>query len=375
MKKFFIGFAVLLFFALVVFTGYYFVKKAQKPTVEFNTQQAFTTDIVNKTVATGSIRPKEEIEIKPAVSGIITQLFVFPGEFVTKGQTLAKIQIIPNLVNLNNAETSLANAEIDLEESQREFDRQEELFSKNVISERDFTQAKFTLNRANERVSSSKNNLLLVREGATKNAKQASNLVRSTVDGMILEVPVEVGKSVIEANNFNDGTTIAAIADMKDMIFEGLVDESEVGKLKEGMALVLTIGAIPDEKFDAVLNYISPKGVEDEGSIKFEIKALVSLKDNKFIRAGYSANADIVLDKKDSVFAIKESVLQFDKDGTAFIEVQTGEQQFERREIKLGLSDGINVEVLEGVTKEDFIKAEEKRKDAKKGTQRGRRNS
>jgi HlyD family secretion protein len=207
-----------------------------------------------------------------------------------------------------------------------------------------------------EEQESAQNNLQLIREGQTKEAgKETNTLIRSTITGMVLDVPVEEGNSVIESNTFNDGTTIATIADMGEMIFRGNIDETEVGKISEGMHLILTIGAIEDDSFDAVLEHISPKGVEENGAIQFEIRADVELKETSFIRAGYSANADIVLDRRDSVMAIPESLLQFDED-TAFVEVETGPQQFEKRNVTIGLSDGINIEILAGITESDKIK-------------------
>jgi HlyD family secretion protein len=209
---------------------------------------------------------------------------------------------------------------------------------------------------AEEELEAAENNLDIVKEGASKSGKSSSNtLIRSTISGMVLDVPVKEGNSVIESNNFNDGTTVANIADMNDMIFEGKVDESEVGKLHEGMTLILNIGAIDSDKFEAKLEYIAPKGVEENGAIQFMVKAAVTLKENQFVRAGYSATADVVLDRRDSVLAIDESLLQFEDD-SAFVEIEVGDQQFEKREIKLGLSDGIKVEVIEGVSADDKIK-------------------
>ncbi|HKL03456.1 MAG TPA: HlyD family efflux transporter periplasmic adaptor subunit, partial [Cryomorphaceae bacterium] len=210
---------------------------------------------------------------------------------------------------------------------------------------------------AKAELDAAQDNLDIVKEGASKkNSSTANTIVRATISGMVLDVPVEVGNSVIEVNNFNEGTTITSIADMSDLIFEGQVDESEVGKIKEGMDLILTIGAIANEEFEAKLEYISPKGVEENGAIQFEIKAAVNLKDNQFIRAGYSANANVVLDRRDSVLAINESLVQFENDTSAFVEVLVAEQKYEKRDVRLGLSDGIQVEVLNGVSPDDKLK-------------------
>jgi HlyD family secretion protein len=260
------------------------------------------------------------------------------------------------MVNLNNAESRVNRAKISLEDAKRNFDRQKDLFEQNVISKTDFEAYELQYNTAVEELESAENNLQLIKEGQTRQTGESTNtLIRSTIDGMVLDIPVEIGNSVIESNTFNDGTTVANIADMGEMVFEGKVDESEVGKIKEGMDLILTIGAINDVRFNAILEHISPKGVEENGAIQFEIKAAVNLIDTVFVRAGYSANADIVLDKRDSVLAISEALLQFEND-TAFVEVETEPQTFEKRTIETGLSDGINIEILSGLTEDDKIK-------------------
>ncbi|TSA28134.1 MAG: efflux RND transporter periplasmic adaptor subunit [Bacteroidetes bacterium] len=337
-------------------TIYYLFNKSKEKPVVYMTEQPFTTDIIKKTVATGSVIPREEIEIKPKVSGIVEQVYVKPGEKVKKGDIIAKVRIIPDLVNLNNAEARLDRAKIAYDDAKLNYDRQEKLKNGGVISASEFQTADVTFRNAQQELSAAEANLDLVREGATKKTGSATNtLISSTINGMVLDVPVKVGSSVIEANNFNPGTTIAFIADIGDMIFQGKVDETEVGKIKPGMGLLLMVGAIENDTFDATLQYISPKGVLENGAVQFEIKADVDLKTDQFIRAGYSANADIVLQRVDDVMAIKESLLQFDNDST-FVEVEVAPQQFEKRIIKTGLSDGINIEILSGLTKDDKIK-------------------
>jgi len=224
-----------------------------------------------------------------------------------------------------------------------------------VIAEQEYNRFRVDLDLAKEALEAAKENLQIIREGATKNAGESTTLVRSTVSGMVLDIPFKEGSSVIESNTFNEGTTVATIADMGKMIFEGKVDESEVGKIKKGMDLLLTVGALEDISFNAKLDYISPKGVDEEGTIKFDVRATVELKEDAFLRAGYSANADIVLDKRDSVMSIKESNLIFSGD-TIFVEVEVAEQQFEKRQIKTGISDGINIEVVSGLKPDDKIK-------------------
>ena len=356
MKKFLKIFFLVAIIGVFFYTIYFLYDKSQAKPVVFETTTPDVTNIVKKTVATGSVVPRKEIEIKPKVSGIIEELYTIEGNYVKKGDLIAKVRIIPNMVNLNNAESRVNRSKIALEDAQRNYDRQKELYQQNVISKTDFDAYELQYNNAVEEVESAQNNLQLIKEGQTSQSGESTNtLIRSTIDGMVLDIPVEIGNSVIESNTFNDGTTVAIIADMGEMIFEGKVDESEVGKIKEGMDLILTIGAINDVHFNATLEHISPKGVEENGAIQFEIKAAVDLIDTVFVRAGYSANADIVLDKRDSVLAISEALLQFEND-TAFVEVETEPQTFEKRIIETGLSDGINIEILSGLTKDDKIK-------------------
>lgn len=344
---------------LAVFGGtlYYLYDKSQTKPVVYATTSPFVETIIKKTVATGSVVPRKEIAIKPVVSGIIEALYVEPGDQVKKGDLIAKVRIIPNMLSLNNAESRLEQAKIALSNAQANFNRQKELFDKNVIAASEFENAEVAYRQAKQEVEASENNLQLIKEGQTKNTGATTNtLIRSTIDGMVLDVPVEEGNSVIESNTFNEGTTIANVADMGEMVFEGKVDETEVGKISEGMELILTIGAIEKESFTAILEHISPKGVEENGAIQFEIKAAVKLKDNQFVRAGYSANADIVLERVDSVMAIQESLIQFEND-SVYVEIETEPQVFEKRYIKTGLSDGINIQVLEGLDKDAKIKS------------------
>jgi HlyD family secretion protein len=356
MKKILKLLILVLFLGAFVGTIYYLYQKSETDPVIYKTETPFISTIIDKTVATGSVIPRKEIEIKPQVSGIITELYVEAGDHVKKGDRIARIKIIPNMVSLNAAETRVDNAKINVQDVKIQYDRQKKLFDKGVISERDFQQVKYSYQRAEAEVKAAENNLQLIREGTTKGSgKHTNTIVVSTIAGTVLDVPVEEGFSVTETNNFNAGTTIATVADMGDMIFKGKVDESEVGKIKEGMPLILTIGALENVQFDAELKYISPKGVKENGAIQFEIKADVVLNDSVYIRAGYSANADIVLHRADSVLTIKESLLQFEN-GKPYIEIEVDSMKYEHRSIKTGLSDGINVEVTEGVDIDDKIK-------------------
>jgi len=351
--KIIIGVVIL---GLFVFTLAFLYKKSKPKLIVYQTKSTFVSNIVKKTVATGSIVPRKEIEIKPKVSGIIETIYIVPGKRIKKGDLIAKIKIIPDMVNLNNAESRVNRAKFSYDDAKQVYDRQKKLYDQGVIPEAEFQQIRLNLNNGREELSAAENNLDLIREGVVKKSGQTTNtLVRSTIDGMVLEVPVEEGNQVIESNTFNSGTTIATVADMGEMIFKGKVDETEVGKISQGMKLLLSIGAIEKEKFDAELEYIAPKGNEENGAIQFEIKAKIKLKDNVFIRSGYSANADIVLDRRDSVLCIEEGLVQFKGDST-FVEVEKAPQQYEKRFIKTGLSDGINIEVIKGLTKKDKIK-------------------
>lgn len=357
MRTFLIILVILLFSGCFGGTIYYLYSKSQEKPLEYQTEQPTTQTIIKKTVATGSVVPRKEIEIKPQVSGLIEKLYVEAGNVVKKGDLIASIRIIPDMVNLNNAENRVNRARISLKNAQRDFDRNKKLFEDGVIAEASFQQFELSYNNAQEEMTAAEDNLQLIRSGATKKSgKNGNTTVRAEIAGMILDVPVEEGNSVIEANTFNDGTTVVTVADMDEIIFEGKVDESEVGKIREGMDLLLTIGAIEGEQFDAKLEYIAPKGLEENGAIQFEIRAALHLKEDQFIRAGYSANADIVLDRRDSVMAVNESLLQFGEKDSVFVEVEVGPQEFEKRYIKTGLSDGINIEVLSGLKREDKIK-------------------
>lgn len=340
---------------LLGWTLYYLYDKAQVVVIERQTTTAEVRDIVKKTVANGSVVPRKEIEIKPQVSGIVEQLYAEPGDMVKKGDLIARVKIIPDMVNLNNAENRLSRAEIALNNAQVDFDRNEKLFKGEVISKADFQPFELALKNAKVELEASTENLQLVRDGVTKKMGNASNtMIRSTISGMVLDVPVKEGNSVIESNTFNEGTTIAMVADMGEMIFEGKIDESEVGKLSLGMDLILTVGAIEDQRFNAELEYISPKGVEENGAIQFEIKAAVELVDSVMIRAGYSANADIVLAKVDEVLAVNENTLVFEGEDVA-VEVKTASGEVEKRPIETGLSDGIFIEVVSGISASDTL--------------------
>ncbi len=337
---------------------FYLYKKNAEDPVVYETEKPSRQNIIKKTVATGSILPLEEVLIKPNISGVIEEIYVEGGDFVSSGDLIAKLKVVPNLSALNDAKNAIEDAKITLADQRRNFERQQTLFSKGVISQADLDRAQVSYDQAKQGYSAANKRYDIVRTGTTSGLSSAANtLIRATVSGMVLEVPVEVGNQVIEANTFNEGTTIAAIADIDKMIFEGKVDESEVGKIQEDLPLEITVGAIEDRVFPAVLDYIAPKGNEENGAIQFEIKGTLTRQDSVFIRAGLSANASIILDRADSVLAVKEALVQFDPDTKQpYVEVETGQQQFERRDLELGISDGIYVEVKSGLDEESSIK-------------------
>lgn len=351
--------AFVAFLGLVAYTLKYLYDKNQAPTVFYEVVSPANRDIKLETMATGSVKPRREIMIKPVVSGIVDELYVEAGDKVAKNDILARVKIIPDMVNLNNAENRLSRAKIQLETALNDYNRFEKLFDQEVISANDFQPYQVALKNARLELQAAQDNLDIIKEGVSKNSAGASNtLVRSTIDGMVLDVPVEEGNQVIESNTFNEGTTIASVADMSDMIFEGYLDESEVGRVTVGLPIVLTIGALPNQTFAANLEYIAPKGEDRDGSIQFLIRAALTLSDSNFIRAGYSANASIVLDQRIDVLTVPESVVSFEGDST-FVYKQTSPQKFERIPVQLGLSDGIHAEVLSGIAANDELKGKE----------------
>ncbi len=350
----------ILLFIVITFTGamYYLYSKNAEDPVVYKTEKPTKQTIVKKTVATGSILPLEEVLIKPNISGVIEEIYVEGGDILKANDLIAKIRVIPNLSALNNSKNAIQTAKIALDDEKRKFDRQKSLYEKNVISKQDLEKAEVTYQQALQTYRAANQNYDIVKTGSTRGlGRSANTLIRSTVSGMVLEMPVEVGNQVIESNTFNEGTTIATLADVNKMIFEGKVDESEVGKIKEGLPLEITVGAIENATFNAVLDYIAPKGKLENGAVQFEIKGTLNKQDTTFIRAGLSANASIILARADSVISIKEALVQFDpKTKDSFVEVKIGEKEFERKDITLGVSDGINVQVKDGLTLDDEIK-------------------
>ena len=361
----YIGISVLI--AGSLFAAAFFVKTNNKSTITFETEKMFKTSIEKKTVVTGKVIPEDEVEITPQIQGIIDGIYVEEGDQVNNGDLLAKIKVVPNEQNLNSAEGRLANSRIILKNAKIEYERNKSLFKNGIISKQQFDNVELNYNQAKLDVSNSKSDLQIIRLGSKGGSASANTNIRATVAGTVLEIPVEKGDQVIASNSFNAGTTVATIADLNKMIFEGKVDEAEVGKLVIGMPLEVNLGAVEDKSLKAKLKFIAPKGNEEQGAVQFKIEADLFLNDSIFVRAGYSANASLVLERKDSVMAISESLLQFDtKTEEPYVEIEVGDQKFERRDIEIGISDGVNVEIITGISEDDKIKVWNKTEPLKK---------
>ena len=339
-------------------------QKSQPKVTVYETVTPEVTDLEKTTVATGKVEPRDEVLIKPQISGIISEVYKEAGQSVRQGEVLAKVKVIPELGQLNSAESRVRLAEINAAQGETDFARIEKLYKDKLISAEEYEKGEVSIKQAREELQAAKDNLEIIKEGITKNsASFSSTLIRSTIDGLILDVPIKVGNSVIMSNTFNDGTTIATVANMNDLIFRGKIDETEVGRVHEGMPVKLTIGALQNLSFDAVLEYISPKGVEENGANQFEIKAAVQAPDSVQIRSGYSANAEIVLDRATKTLALPESTIEFNGDST-FVYVMTDSvpvQKFERKQIQVGMSDGIKIAIKGGINAGDKIRSVEKK--------------
>ena len=363
MKKFF----KILFFILlgvgVIWTFVYLFKKSRPQEVVYEIETAKIDTIQKSTVVTGQIDPRDEVAMKPQVSGIISEILKEPGQFVKQGEVIAVVKVIPDVSNLAAAESQVRVAKMNLDNVEKTYQRQENLKSKGLISTEEYERSQLEYQQAKESYNNAKDQLNIIKEGISKSTAGYSNTsIKATISGMILDIPVKVGNSVINSNTFNDGTTIATIANMKDMIFKGKLDETEVGKIHEGMPITLTIGAMNDRKFDAELEYIAPKGTQESGAVFFEMKARAILPDDVFIRAGYSANADIIHDKEEGAVTVPESCVSYEN-GEAFVYRCTEEntpQQFEKQAVKVGLSNGVNIVVKEGLKVGDKVRGNEK---------------
>ncbi len=350
--------------AIFIGTFIFLYQKSKPKTTVYETVTPEIADLEKTTVATGKVEPRDEVLIKPQISGIISEVYKEAGQTIKQGEVIAKVKVIPELGQLNSAESRVRVAEISTAQAETDHERIKKLYNDKLISREDYEKSEVEIKKAREELQTAKDALEIIKEGITKNsASFSSTLIRSTIDGLILDVPIKVGNSVIMSNTFNDGTTIATVANMNDLIFKGKIDETEVGRIHEGMPVKLTIGALQNLTFDAELEYISPKGVEENGANQFEIKAAVHAPDSEQIRSGYSANAEIVLQRAQKVLAVPEGIIEFSGDST-FVWVMTDsipEQKFERRQIKTGMSDGIKLEIKEGLTGKEKVRASEKK--------------
>ena len=337
-------------------------QKSQPKEVVYSEFTPKLDSIQKTTIITGKIEPRNEVNIKPQISGIISELYKVPGDYVNAGDVIAKVKVIPDMNQLSSAEMRVRLAEINLKQAETDFQREENLYNQKLVSADEYDKSRLALNQAKQEKLAAEDALQVVRDGVSKsNAKASSTLIRSTISGVILDIPIKVGNSVILSNTFNDGTTIASVANMNDLIFRGNIDETEVGQLISGMPMKITIGALQDLKFDAALEYISPKAVESNGANQFEIKAAVHVAKDDKLRSGYSANAEIVLARADKVLTIPESAIEFSGDST-FVYIIKGEgkeKDYDRRHVVTGLSDGVNIEIKKGLTDKDKVRGPE----------------
>ncbi len=342
----------------IVFLGtfiFLFVKSKPKEAV-YHELTVGKGDIQRTTVVTGKIEPRNEVNVKPQINGIIAELYKEAGQQVERGEVIAKLTVIPDMNSLSAAQSRVRLAEINLKQAQTNLDREKALYEKDLVSAEEYDKVEQQLNQAKEERAAAQEALEVVRDGVSKsNAKSSSTLVRSTITGLILDIPVKVGNSVIQANTMNDGTTVATVANMNDLIFDGHIDETEVGALEEGMPVLISIGALQDYSFDATLEYISPKAVESNGANQFEIKAAVKADPARKIRSGYSANAEIVLQRVEQVLSVSESALEFSGDST-FVYKKGADGTFVRTAVTTGVSDGINIEIKGGLQEGDIVR-------------------
>ena len=350
MKKF-SKYIITALIALFVIGTFVFLYKQSRPKeVRYQELEATVMDIQRTTVVTGKIVPRNEVNVKPQINGIIAEIYKKAGEQVQENEVIAKLKVIPDMNSLSSAQSRVRLSEINLKQAQTNYDREKALYDKQLVSADEFEKVLQALNQAKEERSAAQDALEVIRDGVSRsNATSSSTLVRSTITGLILDVPVKVGNSVIQANTMNDGTTVATVANMNDLIFDGNVDETEVGSLYEGLPVTITIGALQNYSFDATLEYISPKAVESNGANQFEIKAAVAVSTDQMIRSGYSANAEFVLEEAKGVLSLPESALEFDGDDT-YVQVLNADGSTTRTKVETGLSDGVNIEIKSGVT-------------------------
>jgi len=335
----------------------YFVRTNSTSSIEYDTSSPFISSIQKTSVVTGTVIPEDEVDIKPQLNGIIDNILVEEGDIVEVGQLIAIIKVVPDERSVYGARAQVTTARLTVQNAERQIKRAKELFEKQIISQQDYEDAELNYNTAKENLIAAQNDLEILRKGSVAGSSTANTNIRATVSGTILEIPVKLGDQVIAANNFNEGTSVAIIADLNEMIFEGQVDEAEVGKLELGQSLKVNMAAIPGREFDAILKFVAPKGTEQGGAVQFKIEADLTLDEDTFVRAGYSANGSLVVENKQEIMVIAEALLQFDRrTQLPYVEVEISDQNFERRDVTTGLSDGIKVEILSGVSMDDKIK-------------------
>lgn len=354
-KLFFSAIALVVFISTFVFLW----QKSLPKEIVYNEFTPKKESITKSTIITGRIEPRDEVNVKPQISGIISEIYKEAGETVTAGEVIAKVKVIPEMSQLTSAQSRVRLSEINLNQVKTDYERYKRLFDKQLVSASEYEKISQQYKQAQEEKAAADDALLVVSEGISRsNANASSTLIRSTISGLILDIPVKVGNSVILSNTFNDGTTIASVANMSDLIFRGNIDESEVGRIHAGMPMTITIGALQNLRFDAVLEYISPKAVQSNGANQFEIKASVSVSDTIQMRSGYSANAEIVLAEVKDVLSAPESAIEFSGDST-FVYVIKGEgsdKTYIRTHVETGLSDGVKIEIRKGLTEKDMVR-------------------
>ena len=356
MKKFFKYLAFALIALIFIGTFVYLFAKSRPKEIIYKEIPVEIKDIRKTSVVTGRIEPRNEVNIKPQINGIISELYKEAGQMVREGEVIARLKVIPDMGSLSSAESRLRLAELNLKQAETDYRREKQLYDKDLVSADEYDKVVQSLKQAEEEHAAAKEALEVIRDGVSStNATGSTTLVRSTITGLILDIPVKVGNSVIQANTMNDGTTVATVADMSDLIFNGSIDETEVGALHEGMPMSITLGALPDYRSEAFLEYISPKAVEKNGSNQFEIQAALSRSSDVTIRSGYSANAEIVLQEAKGVLSLQESALEFRGDST-FVYLKTGEKQYESRPVVTGISDGIDIEIKSGLKDGDVVR-------------------
>ena len=356
MKKVIKYIVVVLIVAVFAGTFVFLYKNSQPEEIRYQELPTQKQDVARSTVLTGKIVPRNEVNIKPQINGIIAEIYKEAGQMVQQGEVIARLTVIPDMNSLSAAQSRVRLSEINLKQAQTNFDREKALFEKNLISAEEYEKTEQQLNQAKEEYAASQESLEVIRDGvSSKNATSSSTLIRSTITGLILDIPVKVGNSVIQANTLNDGTTVATVANMSDLIFEGQIDETEVGSLYEGMPLTITIGALKDYTFDASLEYISPKAVENNGANQFKVKAAVKVDSEHVIRSGYSANAQIDLEKATDVLTVPESALEFVKE-ESYVYKKAQDGTYTKTKVETGLSDGVNIEIKDGLSEGDTVR-------------------